>query len=312
MTRIARPGRRRLLALAALAVVALGAAGAAAYFRFARPVGRGPAGPEVPAGPFRRVWTERPVRLVGLGDSVTAGFGAPPGRSYFERLVRPPGGERGVGLAEVLPRLEVENLAVSGSTSIDHLRQVERLEPCGPETLGVFVVTTGGNDLIHNYGRTPPREGASYGASWEQAKPWIDRFGRRLEAIVAGIEAKSPGGCRIYLGTIYDPTDGVGDIGRAGLPPWPDGLRIHRAYNDVLRRCAARHPTVTLVDIHRAFLGHGLHCTEFWRPTYRSGDPHYWYHENLEDPNPRGYDALARLFLNAMAETWPGAGEGGR
>jgi hypothetical protein len=26
-----------------------------------------------------------------------------------------------------------------------------------------------------------------------------------------------------------------------------------------------------------------------------------WYHINVEDPNDRGYDALRRLFLNAIA-----------
>jgi hypothetical protein len=34
---------------------------------------------------------------------------------------------------------------------------------------------------------------------------------------------------------------------------------------------------------------------------YDRKDPHYWYFINLEDPNERGYDALRRLFLNAMA-----------
>jgi hypothetical protein len=55
------------------------------------------------------------------------------------------------------------------------------------------------------------------------------------------------------------------------------------------------------VDIHGAFLGHGLTCRQFWRSHYRSNDPNYWYFENLEDPNDRGYDALRRLFLIEIA-----------
>jgi len=32
-------------------------------------------------------------------------------------------------------------------------------------------MTTGGNDLIHNYGKTAPRDGARFGATWEEAAP---------------------------------------------------------------------------------------------------------------------------------------------
>lgn len=57
-----------------------------------------------------------------------------------------------------------------------------------------------------------------------------------------------------------------------------------------------------LVDIHSAFLGYGIHCIQPWRAHYRWGDPHYWYFENLEDPNERAYDAIRRLPLRRMAE----------
>ena len=53
------------------------------------------------------------------------------------------------------------------------------------------------------------------------------------------------------------------------------------------------------------FLGHGVHCTHFWHREYRPADPHYWYWDNLEDPNDRGYDAIRRLFLIEMARTLP-------
>jgi len=62
---------------------------------------------------------------------------------------------------------------------------------------------------------------------------------------------------------------------------------------------------VHLVDLHTAFLGHGIHCTQFWAKHYNSRDPHYWYHVNLEDPNERGYDAIRRLFLIEMTKIAP-------
>jgi hypothetical protein len=54
-------------------------------------------------------------------------------------------------------------------------------------------------------------------------------------------------------------------------------------------------------------MGHGIHCLQFWREHYHADDPHYWYFDNLEDPNDRGYDALRRLFLIEMARALPGA-----
>ena len=73
------------------------------------------------------------------------------------------------------------------------------------------------------------------------------------------------------------------------------------AAGEVIARCARTRPFVHLVDLHGAFLGHGIHCTQPWQPHYRFSDPHYWYYANLEDPNDRGYDALRRLFLIEIA-----------
>ncbi len=44
-------------------------------FFLARPVGSGPAGPTVRRDAFEKVWTTQPVKLVGIGDSITAGLG---------------------------------------------------------------------------------------------------------------------------------------------------------------------------------------------------------------------------------------------
>ncbi|MBM3464129.1 MAG: SGNH/GDSL hydrolase family protein [Armatimonadetes bacterium] len=292
------PVKRAAAVLAAVLLCAmLVRAGATSVAQYPRDMGAGPAGP--PLRETQGVWSMRPVHFVGLGDSVTAGFGARDGYGYFDRIVRDP--VDGSSLRRVFPKLMVENRAVSGSTSVGHVRQVADMPVTAPDVLGWVVMTTGGNDLIHNYGRTPPRADAMYGASTVQARPWIAAFEARLDGMLRTISSKFPGGCRIFLATIYDPTDGVGDIERAGLPPWPDGEQILAAYNDVIRRVARRHEMVRVVDVHGLFLGHGLHCKDRALKYYRPEDPHYWYYANLEDPNERGYDALRRLFLNEMA-----------
>ena len=276
------------------------------YLQYARPVGSGPAGPPVAREFFAEVWSEQPVLLLGVGDSVTAGFGARHTHSYFALLEKNPEDEyremEGRCLSAVFPSLTSLNIAVSGSTSLQHKTYIEeRLEVQEPQVRGVVVMTSGGNDLIHDYGRSPPREGAMYGASLEQAGPWIENFRNRLDHMLDLLNERFPGGCEVFLADIYDPSDGVGDASNAGLPPWPDGLQILAAYNTIIHQAGEDRENVHIVPMHDTFLGHGIHCTNWWRSVYCREDPHYWYGTNLEDPNERGYDALRRIFLLEIA-----------
>ncbi len=300
---------RRLRIIFVSGLILIIAVTACLYFWFCVPIGSGPAGSVIPAELFARQWTNRPVLLVGLGDSVTAGFGARKGYAYFDRLVQNPTDEfqemKGICLGKVFPKFAFTNLAISGSTSIELLEQeLPHLAQADSNTLGIVVITTGGNDLIHNYGRTPPREEAMYGATLDEAKSWINDFEQRIEFMIQQIESRFPGGCQIYLANIYDPTDGIGDTTRARLPAWKDAERILNAYNDVISRSAQKHANIHVVDIHAAFLGHGIHCTQFWRANYNWHDPHYWFYDNLEDPNERGYDVMRRLFLLQIAKSF--------
>jgi len=299
----------RFVALASGGMLLLTAAFCYLQFWRSLPIGTGPAGPQVPTAVFSRTWSEKQFLLVGLGDSVTAGFGARHGYSYFDRLVTNPSEEsedmRGRCLQVVFPHLQFTNLSVSGSTSGEHVSyQLPKLPIMSSNAVALVVMTTGGNDLIHNYGRTPPRDGAMYGATWDQAAPWITNFEQRLEGIIDQINVHFSTHCHIFLANIFDPTDGVGDIEHAGLPAWKEGLKIVAAYNDVIHRCGERHSFVHLVDIHSAFLGHGIHCTQFWSAHYDAKDPQLTgTFVNLEDPNERGYDVIRRLFLLEIAKT---------
>jgi lysophospholipase L1-like esterase len=310
---------RRLIVLTCVGLALMGGVGAWRWFCLGGTTGSGPAGPEMTAGgtpgaadpraAFGRVWSERPALLLGLGDSITAGYGSTPGRCYFERLLSNPPDEfpemKGLTLSVALPRLTAQNRAVSCSDSREHEEtQVSLLREFPKETFGIVVMSTGGNDLIHDYGRTPPRECAMYGATLAQAQPWIDAYEKRLNGMLDTITRRFPGGCRIFLMNIYDPTDGTGTLTGTGLPRWKDGLAILDRYNAAIARAAEARRNVTLVDIHALFMGHGLHCKRFWLPSYRSEDPTYWY-SIIEDPNDRGYDAIRRVMLIAMARTLP-------
>lgn len=310
MTQENPQGRRRLAAIVACGGLLIVGAWFFRHFFWELDPGTGPAGPAVSDEPFHHHWSEAPVVMLGLGDSVTDGYGSTPGHAYFQLLAgaADSGADmQGCDLAHVFPHLSCINRSVSGSTSFEVVEQMEKLRPFPADTLGVVVITTGGNDLIHNYGRSPANEHAMYGAVWMQAQPWIRAFADRLDAIVAKAGTLFPGGAQIFMATIFDPTDGIGDIAAAGLPAWPDGLRILAAYNQEIAACAGRHAQVHIIGVHDAFLGHGIHCAQFWRSSYHADDHGYWFYENLEDPDDRGYDAIRRLFLLAMTRVYAGS-----
>ena len=279
--------------------------------RFQHTTGHGPAGPTVARGAFAKPWSTNQFVLLGIGDSVTAGYGATLHHSYFELLQanddsRDPA-LTGCDLHHVLPNLTVRNDAVSYTVSAEHLRdQVLHLKRHPQSVRGIVVITTGGNDLIHDYGRGPARDGALYGCQYEQAVVWKETFRGRLHGILDGVIAQFPGGCDVFLANIYDPTDGVGDIEHANLllPAWPDGRKVLPLFNQVIAETCRDYPNVHLVDFYSEFLGHGIHCANWMNHHYRKADPHYWYYDNLEDPNDRGYDAIRRVFLNEMAKVF--------
>ena len=276
--------------------------------RFRHPAGSGPAGPAVGAECFSEAWSERKTIVVGLGDSITAGFGAARGRGSFALVVENDDEAypdmMGRDLIHVFPDLDVLDYSRSYTVSAEHLeQQLPRISTFPDSMQGIVIMTTGGNDIIHDYGRSAPKDGAMYGCSIEDAAAWSGGFRRRLEAIIDGAASRFPGGCEVFLADIYDPTDGGGDIENAHLrlPAWPDALKVLSVFNGVIASVCSARDNVHLVDIHSEFLGHGIHCSDRRGKHYRADDPHYWYFVNLEDPNERGHDAIRRVFLVEMA-----------
>ncbi len=293
---------RRLTLLLVIGGLGCVAAWSFRHFHLALAVGHGPAGPAVAAEEFLAPISWRPVYLLGMGDGVTEGAGVSRDEGYFFRLAEPIQGDsadlRGISLRSLFPRLRSFNRAVEGTSSIEHLeKQVQKFPVQKEEILGIVVLTTGAGDVFREYGREAPRDGAICGATLAQALPWVQAFEARLDQIVTALIARFPGGCHIFLGTILDATDGTGDLERIGLPEWEDGMELFRRYNRAIRRCAERHEQVHLVELHDAFLGHGVHSAKFWHAHYRPEDPHCWFQDDLELPNRRGTDAIRRLFL---------------
>ena len=280
------------------------------YFRYARPIGSGSAGSFIMPQSFASPWTTRPVVLLGLGDNATQGRGASPAHGYFQRLITNPPDEfsdmQGICLSKVIPQLQQVNLAVADATSIDCLeQQLSQLKAYPADTFGIVVITVGINDILHDFGRSPPRDGALYGANLSEIGGLVSGFEKRLRLITRRARETFPGRCRIYIANLCDPTDRDGDIELAGLPAWAHWLYAITSFNRAISLHAKHNPDVTIVDIHSAFIGHGTHCTHFWHDNYRKQDPHYWFASDVATPNERGHDAIRRQFLIELSRELP-------
>jgi acyl-CoA thioesterase-1 len=79
----------------------------------------------------------RPLRVVALGDSLTAGYGLPPGQAFpdvLERALKARGWD-----------VEVANAGVSGETAEDGLARYDWSVPAGTDAL---IVELGANDML--------------------------------------------------------------------------------------------------------------------------------------------------------------------
>jgi hypothetical protein len=88
----------------------------------------------------------------------------------------------------------------------------------------LVTVTVGGNDLMGAYGDT------------QAARAAIGRVRAVGEAIMVRLAELCGDGGRIVLTTVYDPSDGTGEVANSGPGPWPDAPALVQELN------AARSP----------------------------------------------------------------------
>ena len=170
------------------------------------------------------------------------------------------------------------------TTEIVLYEQLPQLQPNGLQDT-LVTLTIGGNDLLRAIHSDP-----------HHLHENTDVIVHNIQQILAMIQEIVPGAL-ILLGTIYDPTDGVGDL-------FVPGQRLLHALDMLDRinesiRSFAEHPQIHLVDIHQHFLGHGSHHADSSNPHYDWDDPTYWFMSTIE-PNERGASEVRRLFWSAF------------
>ena len=185
------------------------------------------------------------------------------------------------------PALRLALLATDGATSTTvATQQLGRLRGLGRAPT-LATVTMGGNDLLAAYGDAA--------AARRVIRTVVDN-GRR---VLAGLRELMGPDAPIVVATVYDPSDGSGDAGRLGLPPWPDALDRLAELNQALRALAAAHGAL-VADIHARFLGHGLAAGDPTQPAARPTDRDLWYC-GLIEPNAWGASEIRAAFWEALA-----------
>jgi len=232
-----------------------------------------------------------PWCYAALGDSISIDvYAGGPGRGGASLLARNRDEDfpKWVGrdLATLHPGLRFEQLATDGGTTEAllnlQLPQLARL-PTPPD---LVTVTTGGNDLLGAYGDT--REALRRVG---EVRAGVDRALQHLHDLLAPKAV-------VVVGTVYDPSDGTGDAGALGLPPWPDAVALIAELNVALAEVADRHGAL-VADIHGAFLGHGLRAGDPRRPDARPSERDLWFCSVIE-PNAWGADGVRAAFWAAL------------
>jgi lysophospholipase L1-like esterase len=232
-------------------------------------------------------WGQDPVVYAALGDSMSIDdYAGGPGRGAASLLWRnrdddfPAWAGRDLTTRDPTARLVL--LASDGATSAtvagEQLRRLRRLQ----RTPTLATVTMGGNDLLAAYGDAT--------AARRAIRTVLDNGRLVLASLRALMGPEAP----IVVATVYDPSDGSGDGGRLGLPPWPAALALLAELNRALRTLAEDHQAL-VADVHARFLGHGLATGDPAQSAARPLDRDLWYC-GLIEPNAWGASEIRAAF----------------
>jgi lysophospholipase L1-like esterase len=230
---------------------------------------------------------QNPVVYAALGDSMSIDdYAGGPGCGAASLLWRnrdhdfPVWAGRDLTARDPTARLAL--LASDGATSTtvagEQLRRLRRLE----RRPTLATVTMGGNDLLAAYGDATA------------ARRTIRTVADNGRLVLASLRTLMGSEAPIVVATVYDPSDGSGDAGRLGLPPWPEALEFLAELNRALRMLADEHRAL-VADVHARFLGHGLTIGNPAQQAARPPERGMWYCDLIE-PNAWGASEIRAAF----------------
>lgn len=233
--------------------------------------------------------TARPLRVVALGDSVTAGYGC--GCDAFPAVYgRRLADQRGA------PGVSVANEGVNGLDSAGLLAQLAHdTSPVAREVAAadVVVVTIGANDFGDHHSEVT-EGGCSQGDCVDDE---LDQMRSNVESVLARVRALRAGRPTTVLLTGYWNVFEDGDVARESFPDAgvAASISLTRRTNTALRSAAAA-DGATYVDLFTPFQRSG---TDITRLLVSDGD----------HPNGQGHDLIAGALMAAglpgLSSRWP-------
>jgi lysophospholipase L1-like esterase len=213
---------------------------------------------------------------IGMGDA--PGLGA---ASLFHRNLTDVWPDfDGRDLESREPGIEKLDLCVDGAT-IGHTAgfQLPRVPPRAAEWARVVTITAGGNDLLAGV----------YDGLDGLPRALRDAI-QRYHELVGAVAERFPS-ATLILTTVYDPTDGTGELPGVSEQLGALPVELMETFNDAVRDLARDTPGARLADAHRHFLGHGL--------TAPAAERWSWDVSPIE-PAARGASEIRRLWLEAL------------
>lgn len=216
-----------------------------------------------------------------LGDSISTddypGEGKGAASLFFKNQDHLYPDFRGKDLHSLNRKMDFQLLARDGATSHDILHnQLQSLQR-GSVNPMIFTLTAGGNDILSLQSDSA-------------------EIAFRIEAILKFLTHLFPNGV-VLLGTIYDPSDGTGELFDQG--------NLQQKLDTLLKtnqaiRTMAEPGRVYVVDIYQHFLGHGIKAAMKQSPDVPNDDS-MWYVSNIE-PNSRGAHEIRNLFWKTLGQ----------
>ncbi len=192
----------------------------------------------------------------------------------------------GKDLVARFPGIGLTHLTSDGATTQTVLgSQLRTLREHGRDGDTLVTLTVGGNDLL-------------------QALAAREDLGESARRVAAGVErcldeiaALLPGAVTLVT-TVYDPTDGTGNLPGVSEQVGELPIRHLHMLNDRIRACGQRE-RVHVADAERHFHGHGVTVPR----------SEWWYLESQPiEPNARGAHELRKLWLETMSARPASAG----
>ncbi len=243
--------------------------------------------------PIQMPMADKPRYYVALGDSISIddyagglGLGGPSLLYKNQDELFP--AWRGLDLKTKFPNTRFLLLAQDGATSAAvRYAQLPRLKGLGIRP-SLVTLTMGGNDILTVYGND------------DAARTAHKAFEENVRAVLTGLREWCGENVPIFIGTIYDPSDGTGDAASALGMPWPSAFTYLQAFNATIRAGAKQYSAI-LSSVDEAFHGHGLLVGSPLQREHRPANREMFYLGGIE-PNGWGANALRQMWWEQLAE----------